>query len=81
LYSGGEVGLRSAVQLAHATYLRGVKELYENPDHIDMLRYVCEQRQWDGDALRGYRCRIEYPVYSSEIVMAFDLPVGSEGPA
>jgi len=31
----------------------------ENPGHLDMLRYVCEQRGWDGDALRGYRCRIE----------------------
>lgn len=51
----------------------------ENPGHIDMLRYVCERRQWDGDKLRGYRCRIECPIYSSEIVMAFDLPLEHEG--
>jgi hypothetical protein len=159
--SGDEVGLRSAVHLAHATYLQGQKELYlalgepprkttlsvgianaiktlifdvlvhedvyagqhpslhlyrampygaaspndpsrdadrldivqsiqplgrgiakfraaENPDHVDMLRYICERRKWDGNRLRGYRCRIEYPVYSSEIVMAFDLPVEPE---
>ena len=46
----------------------------ENPDYTDMLRFVCEKRGWDGERLRGYRCRVECPIYSSEIVMAFDLP-------
>jgi hypothetical protein len=46
----------------------------ENPTHIDMLSYICERRRWDGDQLRGFRCRIEYPINNSEIVMAFDMP-------
>ena len=46
----------------------------ETLGYIEILRYVCQQRQWDGDHLRGYRCRIEYPIYSSEVVIAFDLP-------
>jgi len=47
----------------------------EAPGYQDMLRYVCEQRGWDTAKLRGFRCKIEYPVYSSQIVMAFDLPI------
>lgn len=50
----------------------------ENPDHLEMLRFVCDKRGWDGDRLRGYRYRIECPVYSSEIVLAFDLPAAPE---
>ena len=47
----------------------------ENPRYREMLRYVCEQRQWNGAALRGYRCHIEFPIYSMELVVSFDLPV------
>jgi hypothetical protein len=45
----------------------------DTPAYQDLLRYACEQRGWDSELLRGYRCRIEYPMYSSEIVMGFDL--------
>lgn len=47
----------------------------ETPSHQEMIRHVCAQRGWDTEALRGHRCRIEYPIYSSEIVMSFDVPV------
>ncbi len=46
----------------------------DTPIFVDMLTYVCQQRGWDGRKLRGYRCRIDFPIYSSEVVMAFDLP-------
>ncbi|HEY3242109.1 MAG TPA: hypothetical protein VGM03_02060 [Phycisphaerae bacterium] len=31
----------------------------------------------DGRKLHGYRCRIKFPVYSSAVVMRFDLPAGA----
>jgi hypothetical protein len=46
------------------------------PGHQDMIRHVCKRRGWDVEKLRGYRCRIEYPMYSSQIVISFELPVG-----
>src|SRR6185503_7033457 len=46
----------------------------DSQDYQDILHHVCEHRQWDSNKLRGYRCQIEYPVYSSEIAMTFDLP-------
>jgi hypothetical protein len=48
----------------------------ENPSHPDMLRFVCERRGWDGDLLRGFRCRVEYPLYHSEIVVGFEVGDG-----
>jgi hypothetical protein len=50
----------------------------ETPDYQEMIRFVCLQRQWDTNKLRGYRCRIEYPIYSSEVVMTFELPAAGE---
>jgi hypothetical protein len=45
------------------------------PQYFDMLRDVFETVGWNGEQFRGYRCRIEYPFYGSQIVMAFDPPV------
>jgi hypothetical protein len=45
----------------------------DTPAHQDMIRFACQQRGWDADQLRGYRCRIEYPMYSSEITFSFEL--------
>lgn len=47
------------------------------PAYTEMLSHVCSRRGWNGERLRGFRCRVEYPIYSSQIVMAFDLPVDS----
>jgi hypothetical protein len=46
----------------------------ENPAYIDMLRHVCEQRGWDSSKLRCFRCRVEYPIYSVEVVVRFEMP-------
>jgi hypothetical protein len=40
----------------------------------ELISHVCAARKWDVETLRGYRCRIEYPMYSSEVVVTFDLP-------
>ena len=39
-----------------------------------MLRHVCGQTDWNGEKSRCYRCRIQYPVMPSTVVMQFDLP-------
>jgi hypothetical protein len=45
----------------------------DTPAHQEMIRFACEQRGWDAEQLRGYRCRVEYPMYSSEMVFSFEL--------
>ena len=44
------------------------------PRYAEMLDLVCEKLQWDGPRFRGYRCEVEYPVYGSQVTMAFDPP-------
>ena len=41
------------------------------PRYPEMLRGVCARLGWDGDAFRAHRCRISYPLYGSQITMAF----------
>jgi hypothetical protein len=45
------------------------------PIYADLLRTVCEKLRWNGEEFRGYRCRIEYPIYGSQVAIAFDPPV------
>jgi hypothetical protein len=47
----------------------------ESPDYQEIVRHVCAQRGWDPSSLRGYRCCIRFPMYSAEVVMAFELPL------
>ncbi len=44
------------------------------PHYVAMLRHVTERMGWDADEFAGYRCCIDYPVYGSQVVMAFDPP-------
>lgn len=46
----------------------------EAPRYDEMLQHVCDRLGWDGNRFRGYRCRIEYPIYGSQVVLAFDAP-------
>lgn len=46
----------------------------EIPNYVDMLRYACTQVGWDGSEFRGFRTRIEYPIFGSFILSRFDLP-------
>jgi hypothetical protein len=40
----------------------------------DLIRHACEARGWDANKLRGYRVKVRYPVYGSQIGLAFRLP-------
>ena len=53
---------------------RGVSriELDEMPSYRALLLHACETLGWDGGALRGYRCRIQYPMHGLQACMAFD---------
>jgi len=44
------------------------------PEYIEMLGDIGARMRWDLAKFRGYRCRVEYPVYGSQITLAFDLP-------
>jgi hypothetical protein len=35
------------------------------------MRMVCERLGYDAGAFRSYRCTIDYPVYGSQVSMAF----------
>lgn len=44
------------------------------PRYTAMLDTVFDQLKWPSAKFRGYRCRVEYPVYGSQITMDFELP-------
>lgn len=44
----------------------------EIPNYMEMIEHVCTQMNWDASEFLGYRCSIDYPVYGSQITMAFD---------
>jgi hypothetical protein len=46
----------------------------DSPKHHEIMAHVCARRGWDPAHLRGYRCRMDYPMYSTEVVISFDLP-------
>jgi hypothetical protein len=51
----------------------------EVPRYAELLRHACARLKWDGDRFQGFRCRIDYPVYGSQVVMAFDAPHRPDG--
>ncbi len=48
------------------------------PRYVELVRHLCEQVGWDGRQFRGYRCRIDYPVYGSQVVVSFAPPARPE---
>jgi len=44
----------------------------EVPWYSDLLRLVCSKLGWDGDRFRAWRTRIDYPIYGSQVAIAFD---------
>lgn len=44
------------------------------PRYAELLRHVLDRLGWDEGELRGYRCAIDYPLYGSQVVLAFDPP-------
>ncbi|MFN7020986.1 MAG: hypothetical protein ACK4WH_06620 [Phycisphaerales bacterium] len=50
------------------------------PNYPEMLQSVIEAHGWRDSHFRGYRCQVEYPLYSSQVTMVFD-PFGTRGAA
>ena len=46
----------------------------EMPRYVELLQHICGKLGWDGERFRGYRCRIEYPIYGSQVTAAFNPP-------
>lgn len=53
----------------------------EYPRYAELVRHACQAAGWDPAQLRGYRCRVRYPVYGSQIGLAFTLPGAPAQPA
>ena len=51
----------------------------EIPWYSGLLRTVCAKLGWNPDSFRGYRTRIDYPIYGSQVVLAWDAPVAPTG--
>ena len=41
------------------------------PRYPELLAHVFQRMNWDGSRCRGYRCRVDYPVYGSQVMMMF----------
>jgi hypothetical protein len=44
------------------------------PRYPDLLRHVYGRLGWRESDFRSFRCRVEYPVYGSQVTMLFDPP-------
>ncbi|MCP4248965.1 MAG: hypothetical protein GY778_18130 [bacterium] len=42
--------------------------------YVEMVRFVCDELGWDSDRFRGFRCRVDYPVYGTQVSMIFEPP-------
>jgi hypothetical protein len=45
----------------------------EYPRYAELIRTLCARAGWDAGRLRGFRCRVRYPIYGSQIGLAFPL--------
>jgi hypothetical protein len=43
--------------------------------YLEILRHVFGKLGWDEREFRGYRCKVQYPVYGAQFSMAFTPPV------
>ena len=46
----------------------------EIPQYAEIIAHVCGKMGWDGRKFRGYRCQAQYPIYGSQLCMAFEPP-------
>ncbi|MCL4199658.1 MAG: hypothetical protein KJZ69_19345 [Phycisphaerales bacterium] len=49
------------------------------PRYPEMFRHVCGQLGWNPDVFHAFRCRVEYPVMPSSVVVGYDLPARPQG--
>ncbi|HSI50764.1 MAG TPA: hypothetical protein VLA61_21050 [Ideonella sp.] len=51
-------------------------EAFRLPEYArypELIRRACAEREWNASKLRGYRIKVRYPIYGSQIGMAFRL--------
>lgn len=48
------------------------------PRYPHMFREVCRQLGWNPALFNAYRCRVEYPIMPSSVVVGYDLPVRTQ---
>ncbi len=51
------------------------------PGYPQMFREVCRQLGWNPALFHAFRCRVEYPIMPSSVVVGYDLPVGTHSQA
>lgn len=51
---------------------RSRPRLPDVPNYLEMLDHVNASLAWDPSDFRGWRCRIDYPIYGSQIAVAFE---------
>lgn len=44
------------------------------PRYSELMRTAFESLQWSADNFRGYRCRVDYPIYGTQVTLVFDPP-------
>lgn len=44
------------------------------PRYAELLEFAFEALEWDPAHFRSHRCRVEYPIYGSQVAMLFDPP-------
>lgn len=49
------------------------------PRYADLLRHVVSSAGFDAERLRGYRARIEYPIYGSQVTAVFNAVEHPDG--
>ena len=47
----------------------------EMPRYVELLGEVCRKLDWNPNRFRAYRCRIEYPIFGSQVTLAFTPPM------
>jgi hypothetical protein len=46
----------------------------EVPKHRELMNEVFTKLEWSPEIFRAYRCRVEYPIYGSQLTVVFDPP-------
>lgn len=44
----------------------------EVPGYVQLLKTVCQKMGWEESKLKGYRSRIDYPLYGSQVAIAYE---------
>jgi len=42
--------------------------------YVEMVQFVCDKLGWRRDRFHGFRCRVDYPVYGTQVSMIFEPP-------